>query len=229
MSTINSLETVIIEPKSTATRSIIWMHGLGADGHDFAPIAPQLQQSGAQNTRFIFPHAPMRPVTINSGMVMRAWFDMYSLTSLEKQDEAGIREAQNMINALIEQEIDKGIPSAQILLAGFSQGGAMALYTALSTEHKLAGVLGLSCYLPLHFNINQTTFATNKDIPIFLAHGTYDDVLPVFAGQLSRDYLQQQHYNVEWHDYPMAHEVCQEELVDINAWLQNLSVPTQHS
>jgi phospholipase/carboxylesterase len=196
---------------------IIWLHGLGADGHDFAPIARELALSIP--VRFIFPHAPQIPVTLNGGYIMRAWYDIYSLTRGGPQDDAGIRRSQAEIEALIEQQIALGIPAAHIMLAGFSQGGAIALHTALRYPQQLAGVMALSTYLPVSATLDGEQTAANMTIPIFMAHGSFDGVIPLDNGSASSLALQKRGYNVEWHEYAMSHSVCSDEIADIRQFI----------
>jgi len=196
---------------------IIWLHGLGADGHDFAPIARELALS--VSVRFIFPHAPQMPVTLNGGYIMRAWYDIYSLTRGGPQDESGIRRSQAEIEVLIEQQISLGIPAAHIMLAGFSQGGAIALQTALRYPQKLAGVMALSTYLPVSATLDAEKSEANMSIPIFMAHGSFDGVIPLDTGNASSLALQKRGYNVQWHEYPMAHSVCSDEIDDIRQFI----------
>ena len=213
----------IIHPVPTVTSkinaSVIWLHGLGADGHDFAPIAEQLN---LPNIRFILPHAPSMPVTINNGYMMPAWYDLYGLTPGSQEDEEGIRESQNYINSLIKIEIDKGISPSRIVLAGFSQGGAIALHTALRYPQKLAGVLALSTYLPLKSKLDTEVQLANADTPIFMAHGIYDDVISLETSKVSLNLLQNRQIPVIWHQYGMAHSVCIEEIDDIRNFLQQV-------
>ncbi len=211
------LETVQLQNNSHPQYSIIWLHGLGADGHDFAPIAEQLLLPMA--VRFVFPHAPVMPVTINGGYQMRAWYDLYALDSLRVEDAAGINASQASITALIQQETQRGIPEQHILLAGFSQGGAIALHTALRHPRPLAGVLALSTYLPLAASLPSEKHIANAAIPIFMAHGNFDSVITPALAQNSRSILEQAGYNVEWHEYPMAHSVCNEEIGDIRQFI----------
>jgi len=213
----------IIHPVPNVTSkinaSVIWLHGLGADGHDFSPIAEQLS---LPNIRFILPHAPSMPVTINNGYMMPAWYDLYGLTPGSQEDEEGIRASQNYINSLIKIEIDKGIPPSRIVLAGFSQGGAIALHTALRYPQKLAGVLALSTYLPLKSKLNTEALTANADTPIFMAHGIYDDVISLETSKVSLNLLQNRQIPVTWHQYGMAHSVCIEEIDDIRNFLQQV-------
>lgn len=203
--------------------SVIWLHGLGADGHDFQPIVPELGLA-ENNIRFIFPHAPQRPVTLNAGVVMRAWYDIYALQTEAPEDEAGILDSEKRISALIEEEINRGVDAANIILAGFSQGGAMSLFTGIRYPKKLGGILALSCYLPLVPQLMQMD--RNKlaatDISIMQAHGLYDPVVAYEMGEDSQHYLQQLGYTVNWHPYPMQHNVCMEEIKDIGQWIQGI-------
>ncbi|MGB1110539.1 MAG: alpha/beta hydrolase [Gammaproteobacteria bacterium] len=212
----NALECIVTgaeNPDST----IIWMHGLGADGNDFVPIVPEL---GLGNTRFVFPHAPVRAITLNAGMHMRGWYDIISLNFGDPQDEHGIRESQGLIDALIDHEIANGMPSERIILAGFSQGGVMALHTGLRRADKLAGILALSTYLALDDKVASEVSDANRDTPIFMAHGQYDDVIQPRFGRASKDMLEALDYSVEWHEYAMPHAVVPEEISDISRWLQ---------
>ena len=219
------LEAIEIETGRNPAASVIWMHGLGADGNDFAPAVQEFDLADAPPIRFVFPHAPMQPVTINNGYVMRAWYDV-SFGDLEgksrQADEKGVRASQAAIGKLIEREAARGIPSRNIVLAGFSQGGAMALQTALRYPQRLAGVMALSCYLPLADSFPQEAAPANAKIPIFMAHGTYDPVVPYAMGSTSRDLLIQAGYDIEWYDYPMQHSVCPDEIQDISMWLNRV-------
>jgi phospholipase/carboxylesterase len=219
------LEAIEIETAPNPAAAIIWMHGLGADGNDFAPIVPELDLRELPGVRFIFPHAPMRPVTINNGAVMRAWYDV-SFGDLEgnsrKADEQGVREAQAAIGELIARENRRGIASRKIVSAGFSQGGAIALQTGLRYAERLAGVMALSTYLPLAGSLPSEASAQNKDVPIFYAHGTYDPVIALPMATVSRDKLRELGWKVEWHEYPMQHSVSAEEIADISAWLRGV-------
>jgi len=222
------LETIEIETGKNPSASVIWMHGLGADGNDFVPIVNEIELDGAPAIRFVFPHAPMRPVTINNGSVMRAWYDV-SFGDLEGQsrlaDERGVRESQAHITALIEREARRGVAAQDIVLAGFSQGGAIALQTGLRHPQKLAGVMALSTYLPLADSLLQEAAPANKTTPIFMAHGTYDPVVPLMMGAGSMTLLTGLGYAVEWRQYPMPHSVCPEEIQDIGAWLRRVLNP----
>jgi len=207
-----SVEAIRIEtgPKPEAT--VIWLHGLGADGHDFEPIVPELRLSKA--VRFIFPHAPIRPVTINQGMHMRAWYDILQLGG-GPEDEAGLRASQKITEELIGAQ---GMPSSKIVLAGFSQGGAIVLQTALRFPERLAGVVALSTYLPLARTVETERSEANRELPIFMAHGQYDDLIPMQRARASREHLEKLGYKIEWHDYPMPHSVCAPEIADISAF-----------
>ena len=197
--------------------SVIWLHGLGADGHDFEPIVPELRLPADLPLRFVFPHAPTRPVTINGGMVMRAWYDIVSLDAEGRADADGVRESTAILEALIARELERGIPADKIVIAGFSMGGAIAINTALHTTHALAGLMALSTYLPLPGEVESSS--GSRDLPVFMAHGTFDPMLPMQWGQLSAQKLEETGYSVEWREYPMAHAVCPQEIVDIREWL----------
>jgi phospholipase/carboxylesterase len=192
---------------------------LGADGHDFEPIVPEIVRSGERAWRFVFPNAPVRPVTINGGMAMRAWYDLKGLDRKAAEDAPGFRDSDSHIRQLIAREGERGISANRIVLAGFSQGGAVSLYTVPRLPEKLAGVMALSCYLPLESSFRAERVAANDATPLFMAHGQWDDVLPMGLGVLSRDFLKAQGYAVEWHDYPMAHAVCAQEIADIHNFL----------
>ncbi len=209
---------VIVEPAGEPDGSIIWLHGLGADGHDFEPIVPELRLAEDLNLRFIFPHAPIRPVTINGGVSMRAWFDIVSLDRSGPMDEAGIRSSSKRLTEIIEQEHDRGVPYDKIVLAGFSQGGAIAAHTAISFGLPLAGMMALSTYLPLPAGAGSD-LPQPHDLPIFMAHGAFDPVLPMELGKAARDSLSACGFTVEWREYPMAHAVCPQEILDIREWL----------
>lgn len=196
--------------------SVIWLHGLGADGNDFAPVVEMLN---LPMLRFILPHAPYRKVTINNGYEMRAWYDLFGLTAGSREDEAGIIKTQTTIEQLIQYELDKGIPSNKIVIAGFSQGGAIALHTALRYQQPLAGVIALSTYLPLKSTFAAQKSPQNQQTPIFMAHGTDDDVISIETSRLSLSVLQTEQYAVAWHEYPMAHSVSMAEIDDIRTFL----------
>lgn len=207
-----------------ARYSIIWLHGLGADGHDFEPIVPDLNFKHKDQTRFVFPHAPSQPVTLNNGYVMPAWYDLVAISADAPQDEAGIRHTEAHIKDLIAHEQQQGVSSEHIILAGFSQGGAIALHTGLRYPQKLAGILALSTYLPLHDKLEKEANAANKHTPIFMAHGSYDPVVPIALAELSREQLIKQDYQVEWRTYPMEHGVLPDEIDDISRWFDQLLV-----
>ena len=216
------LDAIEIETAPAPTAAIIWLHGLGADGHDFEPIVPELDLPQSTAVRFIFPHAPVRPVTINGGARMRAWYDV---TPDGQQDAGGIRASQAHVEALIARERTRGIAAGAIVLAGFSQGGAMALQTGLRHPERLAGILALSTYLPLPDTLAPEAGAANRDLPIFMAHGTQDPVIPLSWAKRSRDLLAGLGYAVEWHEYLMPHSVCAEEIADIGHWLPRILQP----
>jgi phospholipase/carboxylesterase len=217
------LDTVEQGPTQGVDGSVIWLHGLGADGHDFEPIVPELALDGLLKLRFVFPHAPVRPVTINNGMSMRAWYDIISLERDGAQDEAGIRQSAADVAALIEREQQRGVALDRILLAGFSQGGAIAMHTAVRMQAPLAGLMALSTWLPLGDAFQKEVVANPasqpRTLPVFVAHGAYDPVLPYALGEHTRDALIAAGFKPEWHSYPMAHAVCAEEIAAIRAWL----------
>jgi phospholipase/carboxylesterase len=219
------LEAIEIETGKNPTAAVIWMHGLGADGNDFVPIVRELDLRGAPAIRFVFPHAPMRPVTINNGYVMRAWYDV-SFGDLEGQsrraDESGVRGSEAQIGALIEHQAKRGIAAESVVLAGFSQGGAIALQTGLRYPKRLAGIMALSTYLPLASILPKEASPANRNVPIFMAHGIHDPVVPYLMGTNSRTILTGLNYDVEWREYPMPHSVCLEEVQDIGNWLRRV-------
>ena len=219
------LEAIEIETGPKPSRCVIVMHGLGADGNDFVPIVQELDLKGVPPTRFLFPHAPMRPVSINNGFVMRAWYDV-KWGDLEgsgkRADEKGVRGSQAAIGQLIDREVARGIETKHIVLAGFSQGGAVALQAGLRHPQKLAGVMALSTYLPLGESFAQEATAENRKTPIFIAHGIHDSVVPYAMGRQSRDVLVKAGYDVDWHEYPMQHSVSIEEIGHIGAWMRRV-------
>jgi phospholipase/carboxylesterase len=219
---VDVLDGVEIETGAPARATVIWLHGLGADGHDFEPIVPELALPPSLPVRFVFPHAPVQAVTINGGARMRAWYDVYNLAGARREDDAGVRASQARVEALIARERTRGVDARRIVLAGFSQGGAIALQTALRHPERLAGIMALSTYLPLASTLAAEASAANRDVPIFMAHGMYDDLIPISRAALSRDALVAAGYRVEWHEYPMAHAVCAEEIADIGAWLRSV-------
>jgi phospholipase/carboxylesterase len=213
---------VEVETGRSPTASVIWLHGLGADGHDFEPIVPELVAPGERALRFIFPHAPVRPVTLNGGYAMRAWYDIVAIDRRSTEDERGIRASQGLLDALIARENARGIASERIVLAGFSQGGAMALFAGTRYPQRLAGIMGLSCYLVLAGQFAAERVAANQATPIFLAHGSEDAVVAPVLGEQARRMLIASGYDVEWHSYSMPHSVCPQEVADIAAWLRRV-------
>jgi phospholipase/carboxylesterase len=211
---------IILAPERVrANASVIWLHGLGADGHDFAPIVPQLRLPDALAVRFVFPHAPHRAVTINQGLTMRAWYDIRTLGTGLVEDMAGIAESTALVEGFLQRESELGIAHRHIVLAGFSQGGAIALHAGLRTAAGLAGIMGLSTYLPYREKLAAEAGAANRGTPILLCHGRQDSVLPFQLGELARDSLRALGYAVQWQAYPMGHEVCAAEIGDVAAWL----------
>lgn len=213
------LPCVEIETGPEPRHAVLWLHGLGADGHDFEPIVPELVAPGWPPLRFVFPHAPVRPVTLNGGAPMRAWYDLRTLDIGSRQDEAGIRASVDEIEALLAREHARGIAPQQLVLAGFSQGGAIALAAGLRHAGRLAGIVALSSYLPLAEGTAVESSTANAAVPIFWGHGSLDPIVPLALGTRSREYLQQLGHGVEWHDYPMAHQVCAQEIADLRIWL----------
>jgi phospholipase/carboxylesterase len=213
------LETVETETAAMPGAAVLWMHGLGADGHDFAGIVPMLGLPAGAAVRFVFPHAPLRPVSINHGAVMRAWYDVREGGGVRQEDEPGVRESHRQIEALILRENGRGVPAGRIVLAGFSQGGAMALHTGLRHAEQLAGILALSSFLPLAETVAAEASPANRDVPILMAHGTHDPLIPLARAVRARDRLRELGYRVEWREYAMPHAVCQQEIDDIGAWL----------
>jgi phospholipase/carboxylesterase len=214
-----TLPAIEHETAAQPTHSIIWLHGLGADGNDFAPIVPELVDPAWPPLRFVFPHAPVRPVTINNGMSMRAWYDIAAFDLNQRQDEVGMRASVAEVETLIAREQQRGVPADRIILAGFSQGGAIALAAGLRHAEKLAGIIALSTYLPMHAALPAERSAANATTPIFWGHGTADPVVVLQRGVDSRDLLQSLGYAVDWHTYPMAHAVCADEIRDLRRWL----------
>jgi phospholipase/carboxylesterase len=210
------MDAVEIETGSPPQGAVLWLHGLGADGHDFEPIVPELRLR--KPVRFVFPHAPIQAVTINGGMQMRAWYDIFQFGG-GREDEKGIRASQRLLEKLIEAQ---PVPPEKVILAGFSQGGAIALQTALRYPKRLAGVMALSTYLPIAATLAGERSEANAQIPIFMAHGQHDDIIPIQRAQQSKDFLEKLGYRAEWHQYPMPHSVCGEEVRDISAWLAKL-------
>jgi phospholipase/carboxylesterase len=211
------MDAIQIETGPRPEGAVIWLHGLGADGHDFEPIVPELELT--KPVRFVFPHAPIRPVTINNGMRMRAWYDIYQLGSMSgvvREDDAGLRASQKLVDELIRAQ---NLPPEKIVLAGFSQGGAIVLQAGLRYGERLAGIMALSCYLPIASTVAAERSDANKSVPIFMAHGRFDDVIPIQRAQASREALEKMSYKVQWHEYPMPHSVSAEEIADISAFL----------
>ncbi len=211
------LPSVVVETGPSPAATVIWLHGLGADGHDFEALVPELRLPDSLPVRFVFPHAPVRPVTINGGMRMRAWYDIRSFDAEGRADAAGVRESCDLLDELIRTETAGGIDVRRLVLAGFSQGGAIVLHHALNSTHELAGVLALSTYLPLSDASRDKT--RPSPFPVFIAHGTLDNVVPFEAGRQSAARVRELGYAVEWHEYPMGHSVCPDEIVDIRGWL----------
>jgi phospholipase/carboxylesterase len=213
------LETIETETGPNPTATVIVLHGLGADGNDFVPVASELDLAAVGPVRFVFPHAPVMPVTINNGYRMRAWYDILGTDLVRREDENGLRASLAAVEAVLAREKERGIPAHRIVLAGFSQGCAMALLTGLRHRERLAGIVGMSGYLPLAATTAAERADANATTPVFLAHGTHDNVVPLARGKASADALRALGYPVDWHEYPMAHSVCMEEIQDLNAWL----------
>jgi phospholipase/carboxylesterase len=213
------LETVEVEPGRPADAAVLLMHGLGADGHDFESLVPELRLPVSPSVRWVFPHAPVRAVTINGGHRMRAWYDITALDRRAAEDEAGVRASAQEVAALVQRERERGIAADRIVLAGFSQGGAMALFTGLRWPERLAGVVALSCYLPLAATFPAEAHPANAAVPVFMAHGTFDPILPAALAEGSCDLLRSRGYDVDWRTYPMPHSVCAQEVSDLREWL----------
>lgn len=216
------LDAVEINPPGVPRACIIWLHGLGADGHDFEPIVPELGIVESHAVRVVLPHAPRMPVTINGGMVMPAWYDIAGTDFRQRQDAAGIQQSAARVEALLAREVAAGIPAERIVLAGFSQGGAIVLHTGLRHGARLGGIMALSTYLPLAESLAAEAAAANRDVPIFMAHGREDPVVPLALAEQSRALLAAQGYGVDWHDYAMPHAVCPQEVADIRIWLEGI-------
>ena len=210
-------QSVEIETGSEPSASVIWLHGLGADGHDFEPIVPELRLPDTLPLRFVFPHAPVRPVTLNGGMAMRAWYDIISLDRNGPVDAAGINESSALLESLIAREEQRGIDPGRIVLAGFSQGGAIAINTVLRAGRKFAGLMALSTWLALRETLQADS--VDASTPVFMAHGRFDPMIPMQYGRSAADALVDAGFDVDWHDYPMAHAVCPQEIDDIRSWL----------
>jgi phospholipase/carboxylesterase len=216
------LEAIEIETAPNPDAAVVWMHGLGADGHDFEPIVPELRLRATTRIRFVFPHAPLRPVTINQGHVMRAWYDVRALAGVRREDEAGVRQSARQIEALLARERQRGIAPRRIVIAGFSQGGAMALHVGLRYADRLAGLLALSCYLPLSNTLPTEASPANRDVPIFWAHGLHDPMIPQAMAEQGRAQLAELGYQIDWHQYPIPHSVSAEEIADVARWLERV-------
>jgi len=221
------LECVEINPEKEPAYVVIWLHGLGADGHDFEAIVPELRLPESLPVRYLFPHAPTRPVTINMGMVMRAWYDILEMDVSRKVDVDTIVESSSLLRDLIQRELDAGIPSERILLAGFSQGGAIVLHTALRYEKPLAGLSALSTYLPTVDCLAAENSDANRHIPILMAHGKHDPMIPIINAENTREALTRLGYTIQWHTYPMGHQVCMEEIHDIRTWMLEIMQPAR--
>ena len=217
------LDAIEIETGKNPKASVIWLHGLGADGNDFAPIVPELRLPKAA-IRFVFPHAPVRPVTINGGMGMRAWYDITDGAN-RREDERGVRASQVLIEALIGREKERGTKAGRLVLAGFSQGGAIALHTGLRHPERIAGIMALSTYVPVGEKLSAEASTANRDVPIFMGHGSDDPIIPLVRAEQSRNLLKSLGYPAEWHKYAMPHSVCPEELADIGTWLGKVLGP----
>jgi phospholipase/carboxylesterase len=216
---IPSLETVEVEPRGLADAAVLWMHGLGADGHDFESLVPELRLDASPAVRFVFPHAPVRPVTINGGHRMRAWYDIAGFDRRAPEDEAGIRESAAALGDLVRRERERGIPAERIVVAGFSQGGAMALFLGPRWPERLGGVIALSTYLPLSDTLAKEAHPANAAVPVFQAHGSFDPVVPLAVGEKSRERLRALGYDVDWRSYPMPHSLCAQEVEDLRDFL----------
>jgi phospholipase/carboxylesterase len=218
------LDNVFIEPVETAKYTVLWFHGLGADGNDFAPIGHELLRMTTLPIRFIFPHAPERPVTLNNGYIMRAWYDIFGLDINAEEDRLGLEAISKKVDEMIQHQIKLGIPAHKIFLGGFSQGGAVALYTGLRYSQKLAGIIGLSTYLPFRHHLLAEKHPENHDTPIFLAHGTRDPILPHDWAIISKDALEKTQHKVAFHSYPISHTVCPEEIETLGEWIKALLI-----
>ena len=213
-------DAAILHPPTPPTAAVVWLHGLGADGFDFVPIVAELGLPETLSVRFVFPHAPVRSITLNNGMRMRGWYDIPSLARFDQQDQAGICDSERIVHRFLQAELDAGIPATRIVLAGFSQGGAIALHAGLRYPQRLAGLLPLSTYLPLSDRLAAERSAANAEVPILMCHGRFDPVLPYVMGESSCEYLRSLGYRVEWREYPMQHQVCAEQIGHIGAWLR---------
>jgi phospholipase/carboxylesterase len=221
------LPCIELETAPNPSAAVIWLHGLGADGNDFVPIIPELRLEGCPGIRFIFPSAPSMPVTVNGGYVMPAWYDIIGRNLMDQEDAAGIHRSAASILELIEREVSRGIASDNIVLAGFSQGCAMALQVGLRFPHKLAGIIALSGYLPLAISLSTEKHLANQDTPIFMAHGLYDSVVAPERAEASYALLEKMGYQIDWNEYPMEHSVNHEELMDISKFLQSVLIKNE--
>jgi phospholipase/carboxylesterase len=219
---VSTLETLELETGPRPRAAVVWLHGLGADGHDFEPIVPELDLPDTLAVRFVFPHAPFQPVTVNGGAVMRAWYDVYELGGTRREDERGVHASQAAVEALLAREKARGIEAGRIVLAGFSQGGAIALQTGLRHPERLAGILALSTYLPLRDTLEAEASAAARTVPIFMAHGVHDPLIPIERARQSRDRLLALGYPVQWREYPMPHAVTADEIGDVATWLRTV-------
>ena len=213
------LPCVEIDPAGPIRSAVVWLHGLGADGHDFGPIVPELGMPPELGVRFVFPHAPSIPVTLNNGFVMPAWYDIAEVDLRRKHDEVGIRRSAEQVERLIAREIERGIPPSRIVMAGFSQGGAVALFVGLRYQERLAGLLALSTYLVCEESLDAERSLANRDVPIFMGHGSWDPMVQLQRGEAARDALTARGYGIEFHTYPMPHAVHPSEIADVGAWL----------
>lgn len=214
-----TLATIQIDIQDNPDCAVIWLHGLGANGHDFEPIVGELNLPATTKARFIFPHAPVQAVSLNNGMQMPAWYDLYGLDKDSKEDAIGIKKMSEEIDLLIAQENDRGIRADKIVLAGFSQGGALTLYSGLNHTQRLAGLVALSCYLPVREQLQNYAQDTSRDLPIFMAHGNYDDVVPLAFASIAKDLLSAEGFKIDWHEYACAHTVSAEEIQNIRKFL----------
>jgi phospholipase/carboxylesterase len=219
---MTELDCIELETQQQPDAAVIWLHGLGADGNDFVPIAQELRLPPALRLRFVFPHAPIRPITINQGYRMRGWYDVTSLDVAGRDDVDGIIASSDAVGRLCEDQVSRGIEHDRIVLAGFSQGGAIALHSGLRHPQRLAGIMALSCYLPRGDSLETEAAAANRVTPVFMAHGRMDNVVTIEFGRQAREQLEQQGYSIEWRDYPIGHSVCADEIADIRRWLIEL-------
>jgi phospholipase/carboxylesterase len=219
---MTNLDSIVLNTHEQPDTAVIWLHGLGADGNDFVPIADELKLPSTLRVRYIFPHAPVRPITINQGYPMRGWYDITSLDVAGRDDAEGIMASSDAVGRLCDEQVSQGIRCNRIVLAGFSQGGAIALHQGLRHSQRLAGILALSCYLPRAVKLESEATAENRQTPVFMAHGLVDSVVAIEFGRQARNQLEQQCYPLEWHEYPMGHSVCADEITDIRRWLIEL-------